>query len=59
MLAADLTISSSTTYVIVPKGTVDTTYTLNLTKNGVVYTVNDPVTPVVGLTSNTLVELEL
>jgi hypothetical protein len=24
-----------------------------------VYTVNDPVTPVVGLTSNTLVELEL
>jgi hypothetical protein len=33
MSAADLTISDNTTYVIVPAGLADTTYTLNLTKD--------------------------
>jgi hypothetical protein len=55
MTAADLTISTETTYIIVPKGTVDKTYTLNLAKDGIVYTVNG----VAGLTSNLSTELEL
>lgn len=58
MTAADLTISSNTTYVIVPKGTVDTTYTLNLTKEGIEYTVNG-VAGSVWLTSNMATEIEL
>ena len=33
--SADLTISDSKIYVIVPTATVDTTYTLNLNKNGI------------------------
>lgn len=37
MSGSDLTISSSTTYVIVPNGTVDKTYSLSLTREGVIY----------------------
>lgn len=58
MSPADLTISSNTTYVIVPKGTVNTTYTLNLTKEGIEYTVNG-VAGSTGLTSNMATEIEL
>lgn len=39
MSTADLTISSNETYVIVPNGAKDTTYTLRLTKEGVAYDV--------------------
>ena len=58
MSAADLTISSNTTYIIVPKGMVDTTYTLNLVKDGIEYTVNG-VAGSTGLTSNLTSELEI
>ena len=65
MVDADLTISSSETYVIVPKGTVDTTYTLNLTKTGIEYDAVDSAGNIIdawvatALTSNLSTELEL
>lgn len=63
MSATDLTITTDTTYVIVPKGTVDKTYTLNLTKDGVVYSAVDtagaPLAGATGLTSNLTAELDL
>ncbi len=59
----DLTISSDATYVIVPTGTVDKTYTLNLAKDGVVYSVvdstNTPLTGATGLKSSLTSEVEL
>lgn len=54
----DLTFSDTKTYVIVPKGDVDSTYTLNLTKQGVFYTVNG-ITWATGITSNLTNEVEL
>jgi len=54
----DLTISTSATYVIVPVGTVDTTYSLVLAKNGVVYDVTG-VAGATALTSNSVNDVEL
>jgi hypothetical protein len=58
MSVADLTISSNTTYMIVPLGTKDLTYTLNLVKDGIVYNVTN-VTGSDSLKSNLTSELEL
>lgn len=54
----DLTISTSATYVIVPVGTVDETYSLVLAKDGVVYDVAG-VNLATGLTSNSVNDVEL
>ena len=54
----DLTISTSATYVIVPVGTVDETYSLVLAKDGVVYDVAG-VVGATNLTSNSVNDVEL
>lgn len=58
MSDADLTISGNTTYIIVPGGTKDMTYNLNLTKNWVVYSANG-VAGSTWLTTNMTEELKL
>jgi hypothetical protein len=58
MPANDLVISTSATYVIVPTGTADKTYSLVLSKNGVEYNVVG-VAGAMALTSNAVTDLEL
>lgn len=58
MPTTDLTISTSATYVIVPVGTVDSTYSPVLTKNGVEYDVAG-VAGATALTSNATADVEL
>lgn len=54
----DLVISSSATYVIVPLGAVDSTYSPVLLKNGVEYDVSG-ISGATGLTSNATDDLEI
>lgn len=58
MPSADLTITTDATYIIVPTGTVDKTYSLVLGKSGVVYDVTG-VAGATALTSNATTDLEL